>query len=154
MVLLQHNDIVGIFPRIKDRVKFVDLRAKLIADLNDQHVNTDRITTNSLDIQSSSQCPAQLEKDDMPNSSVLNQNKENSLDPSTDLNSSSNSQLADEDVHVKSRLPQDYEGPELTARIKRYIEDNDISKFNPHTMLRSELLSLLFEDVTSLHNLL
>ena len=32
--------------------------------------------------------------------------------------------------------------------------NNNISKFNPHTALRGELLSLLFDDVTKSHKLL
>ncbi|CAF1422721.1 unnamed protein product, partial [Adineta steineri] len=36
LALLQHNDLIQIFPRVKDRVKFVDQRAKLILHYNDQ----------------------------------------------------------------------------------------------------------------------
>ncbi|CAF4562808.1 unnamed protein product, partial [Rotaria magnacalcarata] len=45
LVLLQHNDIAEIFPRIKDRVKFIDQRAKLASNLNEQNENTDETTT-------------------------------------------------------------------------------------------------------------
>ena len=51
-------------------------------------------------------------------------------------------------------LPIDYEGPQLTLRMQNYIDENDISKFNPHTNMRSELLSLIFDDVTKSHQLL
>lgn len=51
-------------------------------------------------------------------------------------------------------LPVDYEGPQLTLRMQKYLDENDISKFNPHTSMRSELLSLIFDDVTKSHQLL
>ena len=42
-----------------------------------------------------------------------------------------------------------YEVPQLTVRMQHYIDDNNISKFNPQTTLRGELLSILFDDVTT-----
>ncbi|CAF4990120.1 unnamed protein product, partial [Rotaria socialis] len=37
--------------------------------------------------------------------------------------------------------------------MQHHIDDNNISKFNPHTTLRGELLSILFDDVTTSHQL-
>lgn len=58
------------------------------------------------------------------------------------------------DSSIKAMLPVDYEGPQLTLRMQKYLDENDISKFNPHTSMRSELLSLIFDDVTKSHQLL
>ena len=59
-----------------------------------------------------------------------------------------------DDVYVQTRLPTDYAGPVLTVRMQRYIDEHSVSKFHPHTAMRGELLSLLFDDVTKTHQLL
>ncbi len=50
LLLLQHDDIVQIFPRIKDRVKFVNLRSKLISDLNEQQEDVGEVPSNFIDL--------------------------------------------------------------------------------------------------------
>ncbi|CAF3626221.1 unnamed protein product [Rotaria socialis] len=59
-----------------------------------------------------------------------------------------------DDALTKVTLPIDYEVPQLTMRMQHYIDDNNISKFNPHKTLRGELLSILFDDVTTSHQLI
>ncbi|CAF4964194.1 unnamed protein product, partial [Rotaria socialis] len=59
-----------------------------------------------------------------------------------------------DDALTKVTLPIDYEVPQLTMRMQHYIDDNNISKFNPHKTLRGELLSILFDDVTTSHQLM
>ena len=72
-----------------------------------------------------------------------------------DPDGSSNSPLNDNTIiHNKAILPDDYEGPDLTIKMQQYIPQQDISKFNPHTKMRSELLSLLFDDVIKSNQLL
>lgn len=100
-----------------------------------------------------------LQENDIPDPSISNENKQPSnneihqiTDP--DLSSSICRLDDDDDIYTKAKLPSDYEGPDLTMKMQRYIEDNNISKFNPHTANRAELLSLLFDNVTRSHNLL
>lgn len=159
MVLLQDNDITQIFPRIKDRVKFVDQRKKLILKLNEQNENTDGTTTNPFDSSSSSfKSVDSLQENDISGPFVLNENNQsnNEVHQTTDTNLSSNTTgLDDSDgIYDKVRLPEDYEGPDLTKKMQQYVDDNNISKFNPHTAMRGELLSLLFDDVTKSHQIL
>ncbi|CAM4827088.1 unnamed protein product, partial [Rotaria magnacalcarata] len=145
LVLLQNNDIMNIFPRIKDRVKFIDLRSKMISNLNEQDENNDEST-------------GVLNENTIRGSSVSNeaQQSNNDIDPMTDPDPSSNIVCSDDDnddALTKATLPIDYEVPQLTVRMQHYIDDNNISKFNPHTTLRGELLSILFDDVTTSHQL-
>jgi hypothetical protein len=176
LVLLQQEEILKIFPRIKDRVKFVDLRAKLIANSKEQHTDADEITGNlfesTLPSSASSQFLDTSQHNGLTASSILitnvgNQNGETFNDQSSNIDCndpssnvgcndlSSNVDCADSDyLHVESRLPMDYIGPTLSTRMQHYVDENNLSKFNPHTTLRSELLSLLFDDVTNTHQLL
>ena len=59
-----------------------------------------------------------------------------------------------DDILMKVRLPPDYEGPNLPMRMQQYIDDNNLSKFFPHTAMRTELLSLFFNDITNSYKLL
>ncbi|CAF1447139.1 unnamed protein product [Adineta steineri] len=135
LTLLQHNDLIQIFSRVKDRVKFVDQRTKLILHHNDQQANRDAAT---LDVFDSALSLVQvydgLENNDMLNSVDANENIEiNSRASAIDPGSSSSLSLNDDaDVHTKPMLPDDYEGPNLTIRMEEYIEQENISKFNPH----------------------
>ncbi|CAF4408002.1 unnamed protein product, partial [Adineta steineri] len=132
------------------RVKFVDQRAKLILYYNDQQANKDAAT---LDVSDSTlsvvQVNDELEHNDMLNSVDANDNIEiNNRASTTDPGSSSSLPLNDDaDIHSKPMLPDDYEGPYLTSRVEKYIEQENMSKFNPHTRLRSELLSLIYDNV-------
>ncbi|CAF1957432.1 unnamed protein product [Rotaria magnacalcarata] len=124
-----------------DRVKFVDQRTKLIESFKEHDPDTDEIT----DV---------THHHDLPDSPVLlaaeeNQNGQTRDDISSNIDCNENN-----DLHVESRLPTDYTGPILTTRIQYYIDQNNLSKFNPHTTLRGEILSLLFDDVTKTYNLL
>lgn len=79
------------------------------------------------------------------------------MNQTTNTNLSSNVNITDDNndnIYVKRSLPPDYQGPNLTNKMQRYVDENNISKFNPHTALRAELLSLLFDDVTKTHQLL
>ncbi|CAF2958839.1 unnamed protein product, partial [Rotaria sp. Silwood2] len=157
VALLQQNDLIQIFPRIKDRVKFVDQRTKLILDFNEQQVNKDATTVDASDSASRLvQSYDQSENNDSPNSLDANENiGTNNRASTTDPDSSSHFPLNDDtDIHSNAALPEDYKGPNLTIKMNEYIEQNNISKFNPHTKMRSELLSLLFDDVTKSHQLL
>ncbi|CAF1586208.1 unnamed protein product, partial [Adineta steineri] len=58
------------------------------------------------------------------------------------------------DIDNKPMLPDDYEGPNLTSRMEEYIEQENISKFNPHTRTRSEVLTLIYDHVTKSYDLL
>lgn len=78
-----------------------------------------------------------------------NQNSQAGDDISSNIDCDDN-----DDFQIKSRLPTDYTGPNLSARIQYHIDQNHLAKFNPHTTLRAELLSLLFEEVTKTHQLL
>ncbi|CAF2919182.1 unnamed protein product [Rotaria sp. Silwood2] len=140
-----------------NRVKFVDQRTKLILNFNEQRADKHAAT---VDVSNSTSPLVQpydeLEKNDIPNSFDANENIEtNSRASTTDPDSSSNFPLNhDADIHSKAILPDDYEGPNLTIRMEEYIEQNHISKFNPHTKMRRELLSSIFDDVTKSHQLL
>ncbi|CAF4313498.1 unnamed protein product, partial [Rotaria magnacalcarata] len=145
LVLLQNNDIMHIFPRIKDRVKFIDLRSKLISNQNEEDENNNESTGVS-------------NENTKQSSSVSNEAKRssNDIDPMTDPDPSSNIVCYDDDnddALTKATLPIDYEVPQLTVRMQHHIDDNNISKFNSHTTLRGELLSILFDDVTTSHQL-
>lgn len=99
-----------------------------------------------------------LQENDVLDSSVLSKNKEPNIEINltTDSNLSSSIDHSDnnEDIYSKARLPVDYEGPDLTMRMQQYVDENNIPKFNPHTAMRDELLSLLFDQVTKSHHLL
>ncbi|CAF4178390.1 unnamed protein product, partial [Rotaria sp. Silwood2] len=163
LVLLQHNDIAEIFPRIKDRVKFVNQLAKLTSNLNEQNENTDgttTTTTNVFDLTASSSLKPvdSVQENDTFDSSVLREKSQsnNDIHQTTEANLSSSINFPDDndDIYATAKLPSDYQGPDLTIRMQHYIDDNNISKFNPHTALRDELLSCLFDDVTKSHKLL
>jgi len=126
--------------------------------LNEHRASTDEITT-SLSESTSSSLPSLggLEQNDLPDSSILNRNigVNNGIDRTTDPDLSSNiSPTHDDGIDGKPELPADYEGPQLTVRMQNYVNDNNFSKFNPHTAMRGELLSLLFDHVTISHQLL
>jgi hypothetical protein len=161
LVLLQHNDIAEIFPRIKDRVKFIDQRAKLASNLNEQNENADETTTiNVFDSTSSSSFKPvdSSPENDTLDSSVLREKSQsnNDIHQTTDANLPSSINFPDDndDIYTTTKLPSDYQGPDLPTRMQHYIDDNNISKFNPHTALRGELLSLVFDDVTKSHKIL
>ncbi|CAF1297631.1 unnamed protein product [Adineta steineri] len=157
LALLQHNDLIQIFPRVKDPVKFVDQRAKLILYYNDQQANKDAAT---LDVSDSTlsvvQVYDELENNDMLNSVDVNENiVTNNRASTTDPGSSSSLPLNDDaDIHSKPMLSDDYEGPNLTSRMEKYIEQENISKFNLHTRTRSKLLTLIYDHVTKSYELL
>ncbi|CAF2951760.1 unnamed protein product [Rotaria sp. Silwood2] len=162
LVLLQHNDIAEIFPRIKDRVKFVNQLTKLTSSLSEQNENIDGTTTtaNAFDLTSSSSFKPvdSIQENDTLDSSVLTEKHQsnNDIHQITDANLSSSINFPDDndDVHAKAKLPSDYQGPDLTIRMQHCIDDNNISKFNPHIALHGELLSLLFDGGTKSHKLL
>ncbi|CAF4371458.1 unnamed protein product, partial [Adineta steineri] len=140
------------------RVKFVDQRAKLIVYYNDPQANKDAATLGVSDSKLSVvQVYDELENNDMLNSVDANENiVTNNRASTTDLGSSSSLPANDDDGDIdnKPMLPDDYEGPNLTSRMEEYIEQENITKFNPHTRLRSELLSLIYDNVTKSYDLL
>ncbi|CAF1521470.1 unnamed protein product, partial [Adineta steineri] len=157
LALLQHNDLIQIFPRVKDRVKFVDQRAKLILHYNDQQASKDAATLGVSDSTLSVvQVYDELENNDMLNSVDANENiVTNNRASTTAPGSSSSLPLNDDaDIYNKPMLPDDYEGPNMISRMEEYIEQENITKFNPHTRLRSELLSLIYDNVTKSYDLL
>ena len=87
MALLQQDDIIQIFPRIKDRVKFVHRRTELISNLNEDE-GFDGVINNSLKSKSSSlsQSSDLLQQNDLPNSFTLTGNRETTdrFDQTTD----------------------------------------------------------------------
>ncbi|CAF4397044.1 unnamed protein product, partial [Adineta steineri] len=96
LALLQHNDLIQIFPRVKDRVKFVDQRAKLILYYNDQQANKDAAT---------------LENNDMLNSvdaneNIVTNNRASTTDPGSSSSLAANDD--DADIYNKRMLPYDY----------------------------------------------
>ncbi|CAF1297573.1 unnamed protein product [Adineta steineri] len=141
-----------------NRVKFVDQRAKLIVYYNDPQANKDAATLGVSDSKLSVvQVYDELENNDMLNSVDANENiVTNNRASTTDLGSSSSLPANDDDGDIdnKPMLPDDYEGPNLTSRMEEYIEQENITKFNPHTRLRSELLSLIYDNVTKSYDLL
>ena len=160
LVLLQQSDISQIFPRIKDRLKFVDRRKKLISTLNEPINNIDEPTNRPFNSTFSSSFDSgdSLVENDVLDPSVLSKTKEPNIEINltTDSNLSSSIDCSDnnEDIYTKARLPVDYEGPDLTMRMQQYVDENNIPKFNPHTAMRGELLSLLFDQVTKSYHLL
>ncbi|CAF1163253.1 unnamed protein product [Adineta steineri] len=158
LALLQHNDLIQIFPRVKDRVKFVDQRAKLILHYNDQQASKDAATLGVSDSTLSVvQVYDELENNDMLNSvdsndNIVTNNRASTTDPGSSSSLPANDD--DGDIDNKPMLPDDYEGPNLTSRMEEYIEQENITKFNPHTRLRSELLSLIYDNVTKSYDLL
>ncbi|CAF4726792.1 unnamed protein product, partial [Rotaria sp. Silwood2] len=97
-----------------------------------------------------------LNENDASTSLLFNDNVEFSSDNNqiTDADASNHNCSDDnDDILMKVRLPSDYEGPNLTTRMQQYIDDNNLSKFFPHTAMRSELLSLLFNDITESYKL-
>ncbi|CAF4200728.1 unnamed protein product [Rotaria sp. Silwood2] len=154
MYVIEQTNYINV---LTHRVKFVDQRTKLILNFNEQRADKHAAT---VDVSNSTSPLVQpydeLEKNDIPNSFDANENIEtNSRASTTDPDSSSNFPLNhDADIHSKAILPDDYEGPNLTIRMEEYIEQNHISKFNPHTKMRRELLSSIFDDVTKSHQLL
>lgn len=163
LALLEENDIRQMFPRIKDRVKFIDRRKKLISTLNESTDNIDE-TTNHLfsSTLSSSPSPINFEESSHDNTaldqSVLNKTNETNIEINltTDSNLSSSVEGDDqnENIDAGARLPAEYECPTLTSRMQQYVDERNFSKFNPHTNMRSELLSLLFDDVVQSYQLL
>ena len=79
-------------------------------------------------------------------------NNNNQITDFDALNQSSSDD--NDDILMKVRLPPDYEGPNLPMRMQQYIDDNDLSKFFPHTAMSNELLSLFFNDITNSYKLL
>ncbi|CAF1646495.1 unnamed protein product, partial [Adineta ricciae] len=144
LALFEQNNINQIFPRIKDRVKFTHERAKLIASLNEQQERRDALVIDTFDSGS--------DNNDTHNSVDENENiTDNNHQSSVNSNSSPNDH---ENMNTRGLLLHEYEGPELTDRMKEYVDRSDFSKFNPHTKMRRDLLTLLFEDVTKSHQLL
>ncbi|CAF1486793.1 unnamed protein product [Adineta steineri] len=133
LALLQQNDLIQIFSRVKDRVKFVDQRAKLILHHNDQQANRDAAT---LDVFDSALSLVQvydgLENNDMLNSVDANENIEiNNRASATDPGSSSSLSLNDDaDVHTKPMLPDDYEGPNSNISSPSNIS-NEVAHVSP-----------------------
>ncbi|CAF4162667.1 unnamed protein product [Adineta steineri] len=134
LALLQQNDLIQIFSRVKDRVKFVDQRAKLILHHNDQQANRDAAT---LDVFDSALSLVQvydgLENNDMLNSVDANENIEiNNRASATDPGSSSNLSLNDDaDVaHVSPEQsdPDRYTSSQLNITTSRNIDDENISE--------------------------
>ncbi|CAF4460083.1 unnamed protein product, partial [Adineta steineri] len=132
-------------------------RAKLILYYNDQQANKDAATLGVSDSTLSVvQVYDELENNDMSNSVDANENIIiNNRASTTTLGSSSSLPLNDDvDIDNKPTLPDDYEGPNLTSRMEEYIEQENISKFNPHTRTRSEVLTLIYDHVTKSYDLL
>ncbi|CAF3847856.1 unnamed protein product, partial [Rotaria sp. Silwood1] len=159
VLLLQQEDIVKVFPRIKDRVKFVDERKKLIENFKEHLTDTAEITGNLFKSALSSSASSSYfldvpQHDGLPNSSILVRTEEDQNEQTIDVISSNIDCHDNDDFDVKSRLPIDYTGPNLSAKMQYYIDKNDLSKFYPHSALRAELLSLLFDDVNKIHQLL
>lgn len=161
LVLLQHDDIVQIFPRIKDRVKFIDQRAKLISNLTDQCQSSNAITNSFLieylsflfkflDILSENDTSTSTSASSLSNDNLELNSDNNQI---TDSDTSNHNCSDDNDDIMTIRLPVDYEGPDLTMKMQQHIDDNNLSKFFPHTAMRSELLSLFFNDITESYKL-
>jgi len=149
----------------------------LIEKFKKHHTDTDGFTGNLFESTLSSSTSSLYfsdasQQNDSPDLSVLVTTEQNQNGQAGDENQNGqagdenrNGQTGDDlssnidyhdndDIHVKSRLPADYTGPTLSERIQYYIDQNNLAKFNPHTTLRAELLSLLFDDVTKTHQLL
>ena len=77
------------------------------------------------------------------NDSVGSNSDNNQITDSDALNQSNSDDY--DDILMRARLPPDYEGPNLSMRMQQYIDDNNLSRFFPHTAMRSELLSLFFD---------
>ncbi|CAF4695721.1 unnamed protein product, partial [Rotaria socialis] len=151
LALFQHNDIIQIFPRIKDRVKFVDLRTKLISNLIEQDEKNSENTSNLFDLTLpllSFKSVGVSKENDTSTSSSSNEDLQLNSDPSN-LNGSDDN----DNTCITVLSPADYEGPNLTMRMQQCVDDNNLSKFFPHTAMRSELLTLLYDDVTKSHKL-
>ncbi len=148
-----------IFPRLKDRVKFVDQRTKLIEKVKEHRTDTDEFTgslrESTLSFSTSSlyfsDAPQHNGSPDLP---VLITTEANQNDETCDDTSSNIDCHDSDDIPVESRLPTDYTGPILSSRIQYFIDQKNIEKFNPHTKLRAEILSLIFDDVTKTHHVL
>ncbi len=97
-----------------------------------------------------------VQLDETVHSSDLIENKQSaSIDQVVDDDySSNNNSHADDDSNIRPRLPVEYEGPELTSKMQDYVDNNNLAKFNPHTTMRRELLSLIFDDVSKSHKIL
>ncbi|CAM4975126.1 unnamed protein product [Rotaria socialis] len=156
LVLLQQNDVCEIFPRMKDRVKFIDQRLKLVSSCNSPSENNTSATDLFHSTSSLSQGVDESQENDSPNSSFVHGNKQADNVHETALSDSSSNLYTsvNDDISPQPKLPLDYEGPHITSRMKQFIEDQNLSKFSAHTKLRSELLSLLFDDVTNQYQLI
>ncbi|CAM4839800.1 unnamed protein product [Rotaria magnacalcarata] len=156
LVLLQQNDVCEIFPRIKDRVKFIDQRLKLVSSCNSPSENNTSATDLFYSTSSLSQGVDESQENDAPSSSFVHGNKQADNVHETALSDSSSNLYTsvNDDISPQPKLPLDYEGPHITSRMKQFIEDQNLSKFSAHTKLRSELLSLLFDDVTNQYQLI
>ncbi|CAF4064235.1 unnamed protein product [Rotaria sordida] len=124
LVLLQHNDIVQIFPRIKDHVKFIDQHV-----LNENNTSTSLLLNENIEFNSDNK---QITDSDVSNHNCFDDN---------------------DDIFMKLWLPSDYEEPNLTLRMQQCIDDNNLSRFFPHTAMCSELLSLVFDGITESYKL-
>jgi hypothetical protein len=125
----------------------------------EHHTDTNEITGNLFESTLSSSTSSLYFSDasqhnGSSDSSVLVTTEENENGQTGDDISSNIDCHDNDDFHVESRLPTDYTGPTLSARIQHYIDQNNLAKFNPHTVLRAGLLSVLFDDVTKTHELL
>ena len=160
LVLLQHNDIVQIFPRIKDRVKFIGQRTKLISNITEQRQSSNSVTGSLFLTEYSPSSFKSLDpliENNTSSPSLFNDNVELNSDNNqiTDSNALNQTNSDDNDYNLmKVRLPPDYEGPNLPMRMQQYIDDNNLAKFLLHTAMRSELLSLFFNDITNSYKLL
>ena len=156
LVLLQHNDVCEIFRRIKDRVKFIDQPIKLISSRNSQRENNTSATDLFHSTSSLSQAVDESQDNDAPSLSVVHGNKQADNVHETALSDSFSNLYTsvDDDISPQPKLPLDYEAPHITSRMKQFIEDQNLSKFSAHAKLRSELLSLLFDDVTNQYHLM
>lgn len=155
---MQQEDIVKIFPRIKDRVKFVDQLKRLIEKFKERNADIDEITGNLFEsvllfLASSFFLDISIHHG-LLDSSVIGATEENQNGQTSDDIPSNIDHNENNDLSIEPRLPADYSGPSLTAKIQYYIDQNNSSKFSPHTILRGELLSLLFDDVTKTYNVL
>ncbi|CAF4377464.1 unnamed protein product [Rotaria socialis] len=150
LALFQHNDNIQIFPRIKDRVKFVDLRTKLISNLIEQDEKNSENTSNLFDLTLplvSFKSVGVSKENDTSTSSSSNEDLQLNSDNNQIVDSDPSSLNGSDDndnTCITVLLPADYEGPNLTMRMQQYVDDNNLSKFFPHTAMRSELLTLLY----------
>ena len=71
-----------------------------------------------------------------------------------DDHSLNNNSYIDYNSNIRPRLAAEYEGLDLTSKTQYYVDNKDLAKLNPHTAMRRELLSLIFDDVSKSHKIL